>query len=98
MLIPIEEALTQIEDALPIAQVAVVGARSCCCVCCTCLCYLFANIVRFQGDVNLRAAMFVRVCYVFVGLSVCMRVVAFVCVCWFERVHVCCCVVVLLCC
>ena len=74
------------------------GARSCCCVCCMCLCYLFVSIVRFQGDVNLRAAMFVSECYVFVGLSVCMRVVAFARVCWFERVHACCCVVVLLCC
>ena len=90
--------LSQIEDTLPITQVAVVDARSCCCVCCMCLCCLFVNIVRFQVDVNLRAAMFVSECYMFVGLSVCMCVVAFARVCWFKRVHVFCCVVVLLCC
>ena len=69
--------LSQIEDTLLITQVAVVDARSCCCVCCMCLCCLFVNIVRFQVDVNLRAAMFVSECYMFVGLSVCMCVVAF---------------------
>ena len=55
------------------------------------------NIVSFQVDVNLRAAMFVSECYMFVGLCVCMCVVAFAHVCWFKRMHVFCCVVVLLC-